>query len=165
MQGRVNCYLLKFPGHWTHWQNGAAALQSQLLSFYPAGSWGSSSEEEVLQRRRVENLIPFSLPSCLYQVASRPTNSQLEFWRGSLLGRAFSGDLSLFLKTGKCFLAVQNSSIGDLVTHWVTDWLTVLLLLRYKERPERPVTFETFDQSDEETWPDQQKNNYKDKDN
>ena len=22
------------------------------------------------------------------------------------------------------FLAVQNSSIGDLVTHWVTDWLT-----------------------------------------
>ena len=33
----------------------------------------------------------------------------------------------------------------------------------------RLVTFETFDQSDEETWPDQQKDNdkdkYKDKDN
>ena len=49
------------------------------------------------------------------------------------------------------FLAVQNSSIGDLVTHSLTESLTVLLLLRYKERPQRPVTFETFDQSDEET--------------
>ena len=33
----------------------------------------------------------------------------------------------------------------------------------------RLVTFETFDQSDEETWPDQEKDNYidkyKDKDN
>ena len=27
------------------------------------------------------------------------------------------------------------------------------------------MTFETFDQSDEETWPDQQKDNDKDKDN
>ena len=27
------------------------------------------------------------------------------------------------------------------------------------------MTFETFDQSDEETWPDQQKDNNKDKDN
>ena len=27
------------------------------------------------------------------------------------------------------------------------------------------MTIETFDQSDEETWPDQQKDNYKDKDN
>ena len=30
----------------------------------------------------------------------------------------------------------------------------LLLLLTYKERPLRPVTFETFDESDEETWPD-----------
>ena len=55
------------------------------------------------------------------------------------------------------FLAVQNSSLGDLVTHSVTHSLRVLLLLTYKERPERPVTFETFDQSDEETWPGQKK--------
>ena len=34
-----------------------------------------------------------------------------------------------------------------------------------KERPKRHVTIETFDQSDEETWPDQQKDNNKDKDN
>ena len=58
------------------------------------------------------------------------------------------------------FLAVQNSSIGDLVTHWltdsITDSLTVLLLLTYKERPKRLVNFETLYQSDEETWPDQQ---------
>jgi len=59
------------------------------------------------------------------------------------------------------FLAVQNSSIGDLVTHSLThsvsQSLRVLLLLWYKERPQRPVTFETSDQSDEETWPDQKK--------
>ena len=39
----------------------------------------------------------------------------------------------------------------------------------FKERSYRLVTFETFDQGDEETWPDQQKDNdkdkYKDKDN
>ena len=37
-----------------------------------------------------------------------------------------------------------------------------------KERPCKLVTFETFDQSDEETWPDQKKHwkdKYKDKDN
>ena len=38
-----------------------------------------------------------------------------------------------------------------------------------KERPQSLVTFETFDQSDEGTWPDQKKDNdkdkYKDKDN
>ena len=34
-----------------------------------------------------------------------------------------------------------------------------------KEQPKRPVTIETFDQSDEETWPDQQKDNNKYKDN
>ena len=33
------------------------------------------------------------------------------------------------------FLAVQNSSIGDLVTHSLTESLRVLLLLTYKERP------------------------------
>jgi len=32
-----------------------------------------------------------------------------------------------------------------------------------RERPERLVTFLTFDQRDEGTWPDQQKNNDKDK--
>ena len=49
------------------------------------------------------------------------------------------------------FLAVQNSSIGDLVAHSLTQSLThslrVLLLLTLQ----RLVTFETFDQSDEET--------------
>ena len=33
------------------------------------------------------------------------------------------------------FLAVQNSSIGDLVTHWLTDWLRVLLLLTLQSDP------------------------------
>ena len=35
----------------------------------------------------------------------------------------------------------------------------------FKERPQSLVTFETFYQSDEGTWPDQQKDNYKYKDN
>ena len=57
------------------------------------------------------------------------------------------------------FLAVQNSSIGDLVTHWLSHSLTHslshwLLLLPYKEQSLRLATIETFDQSDEETWPD-----------
>ena len=43
------------------------------------------------------------------------------------------------------FLAVQNSSLGDLVTHSLTHSLTVLLLLRHKEQSQRLVTFETFD--------------------
>ena len=34
-----------------------------------------------------------------------------------------------------CFLAVQNSSIGNQVTLSLTHWLRVLLLLTYKERP------------------------------
>ena len=33
------------------------------------------------------------------------------------------------------------------------------------QHPERLVTLETCDESDEETWPDQQKDNNKDKDN
>ena len=35
-------------------------------------------------------------------------------------------------------------------------------LFDIKERPERLVTFETFHQSDEETWPDQEKDKDKD---
>ena len=34
----------------------------------------------------------------------------------------------------------------------------------FREHHQRFVTFETFDQSDEETWPNQQKDNDKDKD-
>ena len=49
------------------------------------------------------------------------------------------------------------------VTHWLTDWLRVFYWLTYKEWPMRLLTFETFDQSDEETWPDQEKDNDKDK--
>ena len=35
----------------------------------------------------------------------------------------------------------------------------------FKEQSFRLLTFETFDQSDEETWPDQQKDNNEDKHN
>ena len=50
--------------------------------------------------------------------------------------------LSLSLPLSLC-LAVHNSSIGDLVTDSLTDSLTFTFDIR--------VTFETFDQSDEET--------------
>ena len=33
-----------------------------------------------------------------------------------------------------------------------------------RERSERLVTFKTFDQNDKETWPDQKRDKYKDKD-
>ena len=52
-------------------------------------------------------------------------------------------------------LAVLNSSIGDLVADWLTHSLRVVLLLTYKEQPQRPVTLKAFDQSDEKTWPGQ----------
>ena len=55
-------------------------------------------------------------------------------------------------KVGFEFLAVQNSSIGDLVTDSLTHSLTQsLLLLPYKEQSLRLATIETFDQNDEET--------------
>ena len=44
--------------------------------------------------------------------------------------------------------------MGDLVTDLVSQSLRLLLLLTYKEEPWRLVTFETLDQIDEETYPD-----------
>ena len=38
-----------------------------------------------------------------------------------------------------------------------TKTMTNTLENTFKERPQRLVTFETFDQSDEGTWPEQQK--------
>ena len=101
------------------------------------------------------------------------------------------------------FLAVQNSSIGDLVTHWLTHRTLLIVIQRatldtcdlwdiwsewlgdmtwpkkrqrqwqiqrqrqwqrqihlestLKEQSHRLLTFETFDQVDEETWPDPKK--------
>ena len=53
------------------------------------------------------------------------------------------------------FLAVQNSSIGDIVTDSLTHSLTGLLLLILQSDPRELVTFETFVQSDEKTLHDQ----------
>ena len=67
------------------------------------------------------------------------------------------------------FSCPADSSIGDLVTHSLTHSLSDLFKNTPTEWPQRLVTFETFDQSDEGTWPDQKKDNdkdnYKDKDN
>ena len=52
---------------------------------------------------------------------------------------------------GEWFLAVKNSSMGDLVTDLVSHSLRVLLLLTYKEEPWRLVTFETPNHIDGET--------------
>ena len=49
------------------------------------------------------------------------------------------------------FSYFQLSKTAQQVTLSLTNSLRVLLLLTYKERPQRPVTFETFGQSDEET--------------
>ena len=63
-----------------------------------------------------------------------------------------------FIGTFLTFLAVHNRSIGDLVTNWLTQSLTFTFDIT--ERPKRLVTFETFDQSDQETWPDQHFDNF-----
>ena len=46
--------------------------------------------------------------------------------------------------------------------HSLTDWVIHSLTFTFEitERPQRLVTFETFDQSDEETWPDQHFDNF-----
>ena len=67
-------------------------------------------------------------------------------------------------QTHPFFLAVQNSSIGDLVTDSLTHWVRDLLKNTTTGWPKRLVTLETFDQGDEETWPHQKKDNDKDKD-
>ena len=67
------------------------------------------------------------------------------------------------------FLAVQtrvwDSSLPTPVPHWVQGAFTFW----HTEWPLSLVAFETFEQSDEETWPDQNKHTdkdkYKDKDN
>ena len=56
----------------------------------------------------------------------------------------------MFVNNFGKFLAVQNSSIGDLVTQSLTH-SGYLLLFGYKEQPKRHVTFEIIDQSDEKT--------------
>ena len=58
-----------------------------------------------------------------------------------------------FIHVFELFLAVQNSSIGDLVTHSLTHSVTESRTFTFdiKERPERLVTFQTFYQRDEET--------------
>ena len=47
---------------------------------------------------------------------------------------------------------------------WQRQW-QIHLANTFKEQSLRLLTFETFDQGDEETWPDQQKDNEKDKHN
>ena len=56
------------------------------------------------------------------------------------------------------FLAVQNSSIGDLVC--LSDQTNNQSLHKPTEWSHTLVTFGTFDQSDEETWPDQKRSTY-----
>ena len=67
------------------------------------------------------------------------------------------------------FSCPADSSIGDIVTHSLTHWVSDLFKNTTAEWPQRLVTFETFDQSDGRTRPDQQKDDvidkYKDKDN
>ena len=50
-----------------------------------------------------------------------------------------------------CPLVGRSGTANNQSLHNTTEW------------PQRLVTFETFDQSDEGTWPDQQKDNDKDK--
>ena len=62
---------------------------------------------------------------------------------------------TIFLEIQAEFLAVQNNSIGDLVTHWLTDWLRVPFTFEIQR-----ATLETCDLWDigsewwrQMTWP------------
>ena len=55
-------------------------------------------------------------------------------------------------------------SLSEYVSKWVSKWVTIVKNTT-REHSERPVTSLTFDKTDEETWPDQQKETAKDKDN
>ena len=50
------------------------------------------------------------------------------------------------------------------MSEWVSEWVTIVKNTT-REHPESLETLLTFDQSDGETWPDQQKDTAKDKDN
>ena len=75
-----------------------------------------------------------------------------------------SENLKIFPKIW--FLAVQNSSIGLIVCPLValpvclSDPTNNQSLHNITEWSQRLVTFETFDQSDEKTWPDQKSSTY-----
>ena len=64
--------------------------------------------------------------------------------------------------SGGVFFSCPDESLRQLYTYPCHS-LTHNLLLFYIKEPQ--VTFEKFDQSDEETWPDQKEDNGKDKDN
>ena len=59
---------------------------------------------------------------------------------------------------------VQTQSEDSSIRDNVTDWVRVVIL-EHTETLVTLVSFETFDQSDKKTWPDQQKGKYIDKNN
>ena len=62
-----------------------------------------------------------------------------------------------------CLFSCPQQQVTLSFTDWMTHWLTegtFTVDLTYKERPKRPVTFEIFDQSDEETCVDSFDNSY-----
>jgi len=64
------------------------------------------------------------------------------------------------------FFSCPDESLRQLYTYPCHSLQTYkdLLLFDIKGRPWRLVTCETYDQSDEETWPDQPKDNYSNND-
>ena len=70
-----------------------------------------------------------------------------------------------FFQTCVKFLAVPRQ-LNRWPCHWLTDWVLYTLLKNTTTDPsKRLVTLETCDQRYEETWPDQNKDNDKGKDN
>ena len=69
---------------------------------------------------------------------------------------------SIFSLADSDFQLFQDSFIGDLITHSLTHWLLhIVEKHNYIDNSESLLALETCDQSEEKTWPIQQK--YKDK--
>jgi len=92
--------------------------------------------------------------------SSNKYKSRERFWRSSngYIKHQTQEDIQ---ELGAMFLAVQDNSISDLVTHWITQYYCQSVNWRFDFSVFRPLqslswSFLTIDQKDEEAWYDQQ---------
>ena len=121
----------------------------------------SDSYNQVAAFWQIDHFNMLTLYGDIYDTQNPPvTAAWLSLIRFTYRSMAEQRQVSLRLSIR--FLALPRQ-LYSFPCHF-TDSLT-LLKKHYQEHPERLVTLETCDESDEETWPDQPKDHDKDKDN
>ena len=109
---------------------------------------------EAQSRKETENgIICFPFSSVAFPVAVSvfsPQNTQIS---GTALSNTCKPrPIHINMNRGIIVIFSCPKQLNTWPCHSLTDSLTLILLLTYKKRPQRPVTFETIYQSDEETW-------------